>query len=73
MLRIVNNMTEEHFNPRPHAGDDQAMLLLIGHWYEFQPTSPCGGRLEHPGQLSEEAYISTHVPMRGTTTGHDIK
>ena len=35
----------------------------------FQPTSPCGGRLERDDKGRVVAYISTHVPMRGTTDG----
>ena len=57
----------EHFNPRPHAGDDPMPLP----WPETMLISthvPTRGTTELHVTLSDSAVISTHVPMRGTTS-----
>ena len=33
-----------HYNPRPHAGDDDPTASHYEPMNQFQPTSPCGGR-----------------------------
>ena len=57
----------KNFNPRPHEGDDQMVLLTQYGALRFQSTSPRGGRLSQIEQYPLIRAISIHVPTRGTT------
>ena len=44
-VEALRYTSQGYFNPRPHAGDDASIVWQDTLKFEFQPTSPRGGRL----------------------------
>ncbi len=56
----------EHFNPRPHAGDDKMTVREFVALTHFNPRLHAGDDALKR-EYGRVLVISTHVPMRGTT------
>ena len=65
-VRTAGHSPRKHFNPRPHAGDDQFNARFVKFSQYFNPRPHAGD--DAAGKPSRASNgISTHVPTRGTT------
>ena len=58
---------EGYFNPRPHAGDDFLQPRAFSQPLHFNPRPHAGDDSRRFNDELGRLWISTHVPMRGTT------
>ena len=56
------------FNPRARAGRDPSVGLAMYRVGKFQPTRPCGARLQLRSLPCSACIVSTHAPVRGATS-----
>ncbi len=55
------------FNPRPRAGGDRELSLLVSDIKEFQSTPPRRGRQRTNPERWEGYHVSIHAPAQGAT------
>jgi len=61
-------ITRARFNPRAHAGRDEALGIVIGADLAFQSTRPRGARRPQLTVYAEPPVVSVHAPTRGATS-----